>query len=175
MPTIDNIFRVNEVLSLIHGNLAGDLTAKVLAKHAAYSEFYFHRLFKQVTGESVHHYIRRTRLEAAANQLLFSPDLTVEHIAVNCGFLSLSSFSRAFKSIYSATPGQWRSLPRQTMASHIPPPLSDDPEINRAYQRSSLKPLPAPNIVTLEPCKVAYIRHKGYGRSIAAVYMRPLS
>jgi len=29
------------------------------------------------------------------------------------------------------------------------------------------KPLPEPDIVNLEPCEAAYIRHKGYGRSIA--------
>ena len=29
------------------------------------------------------------------------------------------------------------------------------------------KPLPEPDVVNLEPCEVAYIRHKGYGRSIA--------
>ena len=166
MPTVDAIFRINEVLSLIHGNLADDLRAGVLAKRAAYSEYYFHRVFKQVTNESVHQYIRRVRLEAAANQLLFSPSLTVEQIAVSCGFLSLSSFTRAFKSTYGNSPGQWRALPPKANKQDKLPFL-DDPEIRRAYKRMASKPLPEPDIVNLEPCEVAYIRHKGYGRSIA--------
>ena len=171
MANTDNIYRINEVLSWIHGNLAGDLRASVLAKRAAYSEHYFHRVFKQVTGEAVHHYIRRVRLETAANQLVFSPDLTVAQVAVNCGFVSLSSFTRAFKSVFTLAPGQWRAQPPQ-IGEGAKPLFLDDPELSAAYKRMTDKALPTPNIVNIEPCEVAYIRHKGYGRSIARAWQQ---
>jgi AraC family transcriptional regulator len=163
MIRIDSTYRINEVLSYIHRDISADLSAKKLAALASYSEQHFHRLFKTVTGEGVHQYIRRTRLETAANQLMFSTERNILTVAEACGFVSLSSFSRAFKSVYSVTPGEWRSggSTRDTYDS------LNDPEINAAYQRIQPKTLPKPDIVMLAPRKVAYVRHKGYGRSIS--------
>ena len=162
MSKIDHQFRINEILSVIHRDIAGDLSAKALASKASYSEHYFHRLFKNVTGESVHQYVKRTRLEAAANQLIFSPHLTVQNIAETCGFISLSSFTRAFKSCYSVTPGEWRSG-KEYDDKHY---FMSNPEINAAYRRLENAPLPVPKIVNLDPTPVAYVRHKGYDRTI---------
>ena len=163
MTTPDQRFRINEVLSTIHRDIRAELKAATFAQSVAYSTHHLHRIFKRVTGESVHEYIRRTRLEAAANQLMFAPELTVRQIAETCGFLSLASFSHAFKSIYHVTPGAWRSSHKRHQHRYF---LSD-PDINRAYQRMANRDLPTPNIVQLQPCHVAYIRHKGYGRGIA--------
>jgi AraC family transcriptional regulator len=166
MTRIDYTYRINEVLSCIHRDISADLSAKRLAALASYSEQHFHRLFKKVAGEGVHQYIRRTRLETAANQLMFSSERNIQTIAEACGFVSLSSFSRAFKSVYSVTPGEWRSVGSQR-GQHD---FLSDPDIHNAYQRIQLKTLPSPEIVTLKPRKVAYVRHKGYGRSISKAW-----
>ena len=163
MLKADHIYRINDVLSVIHNDISADLRAKTLAESAAYSEQHFHRLFKQVTGESVHQYVRRTRLEAAANQLMFTNELSVQTVAVQCGFSSLSSFSRAFKSVYGVTPGGWRAGEKYDGTHYF---LSD-PAIKEAYQHIQASDLPEPDIVQLEPRRVAYIRHTGYGRSIS--------
>jgi AraC family transcriptional regulator len=162
MQSTDHSYRINEILSVIHRDITADLHAKTLAKMAAYSEHYFHRLFKQVVGQSLHQYIRRVRLEAAANQLIFSPQLNVLEVAQNCGFQSLSSFSRAFRETYGMPPAKWRSGTRYQKQRHY---LSN-PEISSAYQRLETLSLPTPQIVNLPPREVAYIRHTGYGRSI---------
>lgn len=166
MQKNDHLYRINQVLSIIHSDIAGDLQAKTLAAQAAFSEQYFHRLFKKVTGVSLHQYIRRIRLEAAANQLMFSPQLTVAQVAETCGFASLSSFSRAFKSIYGTTPGDWRS----GVAYHQQHYFLSDPDIKSAYERLADKSLPAPQITELEPQQIAYIRHTGYGRGISETW-----
>lgn len=165
MSNVDHVYRINEVLSRIHQDITANLDAKTLACSIAYSEQHFHRLFKRVTGEPVHCYIRRTRLEAAANQLVFSPERPIRKIAESCGFMSLSSFTRAFKSIYGVTPGAWRAE-RVERRGESEKYFLDDPEIREAYQRIKGKPLPSPEIVMLKPKNVAYVRHKGYGRSI---------
>ncbi|GAL11556.1 transcriptional regulator AraC family [Vibrio astriarenae] len=65
------VSRINDVLFYIHQDIGRELSAKELADVAAYSEQHFHRIFKDVVGESIHQYIRRTRMEYAANQLMF--------------------------------------------------------------------------------------------------------
>ena len=104
-----HISRINDVLFYIHQDISQELAAKELADVAAYSEQHFHRIFKQVVGESIHQYIRRTRMEYAANQLMFDTKSTVLDIANNCGFNSLSSFSRAFKIRTGLSPKEYRN------------------------------------------------------------------
>ncbi|MBU2872333.1 GyrI-like domain-containing protein [Colwellia sp. E2M01] len=161
--TSQQISRINDVLYYIHQDISKELLAKELAGIAAYSEQHFHRLFKSVVGEAVHHYIRRARMEFAANQLMFDTQSSVLDIAAKSGFSSVSSFSRAFKSMFDRSPGQWRISERQ----HKNKPFLDDKEIAACYERLHNMPVPKCNIIKLPKRHVAYVRHQGYGRSIA--------
>ncbi|WP_070969744.1 AraC family transcriptional regulator [Vibrio sonorensis] len=159
--------RINDVLYHIHRDISSDLGARELAKIAAYSEQHFHRVFKDVVGESVAAYIRRVRIEYAANQLMFSSDLTVLEVANNCGFESVSSFSRVFKKRFQVSPGEWR---KGDIETNDKPYLSDS-EIAAGYRKVAKDPLAEPRIVEVEARKVAYVRHKGYGRSIKQAWL----
>lgn len=154
--------RINDVLYYIHKDISRDLPAKKLAEVAAYSEQHFHRIFKSVVGESIHQYIRRTRMEYAANQLMFDVDSSVLEIANKCGFNSLSSFSRAFKATFHVAPGAWR----QHDIDSDEKPYLKDPEIAAGYHRVALRQLPEPKILDVPPRFAAYVRHVGYNRSI---------
>jgi len=162
MATAQQVSRINDVLYEIHRDTSAELSGHMLSKVAAYSEQHFHRVFQDVVGESVHQYVRRARLEQAANQLMFDRTRPVLEVAEQCGFSSLSSFSRAFKFTFGVTPGQWRAEDR---SEGSPPYLTDD-EVATAYKRLRLVDLPAPELVELPSQQVAYVRHLGYGRSI---------
>jgi len=68
------------------------------------SPFHFNRVSKKITGESLHSYIRRVRLEHSANALLFIPDSSVTEILQSSGFASSSSSIDAFKEYFGVTP-----------------------------------------------------------------------
>lgn len=162
MSSEQKVSRINDVLAYIHQDITVELPAKDLADIAAYSEQHFHRIFKQVVGEPVHAYIRRARLEFAANQLMFDSKASVLEIATKSGFSSVSSFSRAFKSIFLMSPGQWR----QSESENKDKPYLKDAEIAAAYQRLDKSKCPAADIINLPNRHVAYVRHTGYDRSI---------
>ncbi len=159
--------RINDALYEIHRDISVNLSAKELAKTAAYSEQHFHRVFRQVVGETINSYIRRTRLEHVANQLMFDHNSSILSIAEKCGFTSLSSFSKAFKTQFGSTPGKWRI----TKTSSSGAPYLADPEISAGYQRIKNSPLPEPEILILDKQHVAYVRHKGYGRDIKKAWL----
>lgn len=163
MLTNQQVSRINDVLYFIHQDISKPLLAKELANIAAYSEQHFHRLFKTVVGEAVHQYIRRIRMEFAANQLMFDEAATVLDIATKSGFSSVSSFSRAFKLAMGISPGQWRDNENQQKEK----PFLADKEIAACYQRLDQMSLPKCELVELPKRHVAYVRHKGYGRDIA--------
>ncbi len=93
---------------------------------------------------------------------MFDLKRPIIEVAEQCGFSSLSSFSKAFKAHFEMTPGRWRTYDRSKMSASY----STDPEIEAAYKRLQTAILPIPNLVELPDRPVAYVRHLGYSRSI---------
>ena len=165
MAAIQQDARINDVLYYIHRDLSAPLTGAILARVAAYSEQHFHRVFQRITGESLHRYIRRIRLEQAANLLMFEPDTPVRDIALKSGYSSLASFTRVFGEQFGISPGRWRHQETPQML-----PYSNDPEIVAGAKRIAQQPLPVPDLIELPDQPVAYVRHLGYGRSIKSAW-----
>src|SRR5215831_15184056 len=99
--------RINRVIDYLRENLNRQVKLEELAKVACFSEFHFHRIFKAVSGETLNNFTNRLRLEKAARLLRFS-DKRLTAIALDCGFSSSATFSRAFRSGYGTSPRQFR-------------------------------------------------------------------
>ncbi len=99
--------RINRVIDYLRGNLDRQVKLEELAKVACFSEFHFHRIFGAVSGETLNNFTNRLRLEKAARLLRFS-DQSLTDIALDCGFSSSATFSRAFRSGYDTSPSQFR-------------------------------------------------------------------
>src|SRR5215475_9180540 len=99
--------RINRVIDYLRGNLDRQVKLEDLAKVACFSEFHFHRIFSAVSGETLNNFTNRLRLEKAARLLRFS-DKRLTAIALDCGFSSSATFSRAFRSGYGTSPSQFR-------------------------------------------------------------------
>ncbi|MCP4677758.1 MAG: AraC family transcriptional regulator [Deltaproteobacteria bacterium] len=102
------ISRINRVIDYIEANLDGDLSLEKLAKIASFSRFHFHRIFGAMVGETLNHFIGRVRVEKAASQLVSNPAKSITEIALDYGFSSSATFSRAFKEAFSVSPSEWR-------------------------------------------------------------------
>ncbi|RLA45393.1 MAG: AraC family transcriptional regulator [Gammaproteobacteria bacterium] len=163
--------RINEALYAIHRDLSHPWTAESLAKSAAYSTHHFHRIFKAVTGENLNTYIRRTRLERAANMLIFHGDMSATEIAQRCGFVSPSNFTHRFKEWFGETPTAWRDGGYRHFEDQIAQQHQDD-ELSDQLDNAASKELPPVSMVRRAPMRVAYIRHKGYDRSISRAWQR---
>jgi len=109
------IFTTNEkyeqaILStLIHiqTHLEGDLNLDVLAGRVGFSAYHFHRIFREILGEPVKEYIRRLRVERAAYRLKISEE-TILQIALDAGFKTHESFTRAFQRQFVIAPNKFR-------------------------------------------------------------------
>jgi len=99
------------VIDHLRANLDRQVKLKELAKVACFSEFHFHRIFGAVAGETVNQFTIRLRLEKAARLLRFSRQRLTD-IALECGFSSSATFSRAFRSGYDTSPSQFRKTGR---------------------------------------------------------------
>lgn len=75
-----------------------------------YSQYHFSRLFKVEVGIAPHQYLLNRRI-LEAKRMLANTRGTVEAIAFDCGFNSISHFIRAFKSATDLTPNEFRKIP----------------------------------------------------------------
>lgn len=102
------IARINRVIDYIKSNLEGDLSLEKLSSIANFSKFYFHRIFKSVTGENLNSCVGRMRIEKSAFMLIYNPSLSITSIAFDSGFSSPAVYSREFKAHFKLPPSQWR-------------------------------------------------------------------
>ena len=99
--------RIDRVIDHLRANLHRPVKLAELADVACFSEFHFHRIFTAVSGETLNGFTNRLRLEKAARLLRYSSK-NLTDIALDCGFSSSATFSRAFRSGYETSPSQFR-------------------------------------------------------------------
>ena len=99
--------RIDRVIDYLRENLHRPMKLTELANVACFSEFHFHRIFTALTGETLNNFTNRLRLEKAARLLRYS-EQSLTDIALDCGFSSSATFSRAFRSGYDTSPSQFR-------------------------------------------------------------------
>ena len=109
--------RINQVKCYIRQHIDEALNREELARIAGYSVIHFHRIFRAHVGETINVYVRRVRMERAARQLLAS-DGDVTTIALDSGYETHASFSKAFKQHFAVTPTEFREL-APTAAGHL--------------------------------------------------------
>ncbi|MFN0123912.1 MAG: GyrI-like domain-containing protein, partial [Blastocatellia bacterium] len=71
------------------------------------SAFHFHRVFRALTGETMFAFLQRRRLLRAI-EMIHEARFSLTDIALECGFDSGSSLSRAFRKQLGCTPTQYR-------------------------------------------------------------------
>ncbi|WP_394774393.1 helix-turn-helix domain-containing protein [Flavobacterium sp.] len=101
-------FRINKSIDYIKENLHEELSLEKLASLSNFSKFHFHRIFKSVTGTTLNEFIKNARIERSLFFLIHNSSKTINEIAIDCGFLSISSFSRSFREIQNVSPSEWR-------------------------------------------------------------------
>ena len=82
-----------------------------LAAEACLSPFHFSRLFRDATGLSPHRYVIERRIRAA-QKMLSSTQSPLVDVALETGFGSQATFTRAFRQVTGVTPSQFRDPSR---------------------------------------------------------------
>ncbi len=103
---MDHLGQIQRAVDYIEDHLNGDLNVDVISKVAGFSRWHFQTVFSAAVGDSLKEYIRTRRLTKAMSEL--ASDKRILDIALDAGFESQESFTRAFKLMFGSTPGECR-------------------------------------------------------------------
>lgn len=103
----DASYRAAPAIRRIESCYGEDIDFRCLAQLCAMSDRTFYRVFKQATGQTVQSYVKRIRLDHAAEALRMS-DGTITEIAMGTGFQDSNYFARAFRKSFGFSPTQYR-------------------------------------------------------------------
>lgn len=100
------IVRMERALAVLAARLDAPPTLAELAAAACVSPFHFHRIWRSMTGETVHRTVERLRI-AVAQQRLADDGGTVTAVAMDGGFGTPQSFARSFRRATGVSPTQF--------------------------------------------------------------------
>lgn len=100
--------KVLTIIELMEANLAEPLSLLEIADHVGLSRRQIERLFRQEMGRSPARYYLEIRLDRARH-LLIQSSMPVVEVAVACGFVSASHFSKCYRELYGRSPQQERA------------------------------------------------------------------
>src|SRR6185369_9908214 len=149
--------RIVRTLVYVQEHLDDTLELEQVASVAAFSSFHFHRIFRGLVGETLREYVRRLRLERAARNLK-RLDEPITTIALNAGFETHESFTRAFGDMFGLSPSAFRN-------AHKPAPESQP-----GYQLPDYGDPPPVEVKELPPMRVVFLRHVGAYNQVGATW-----
>lgn len=96
---------IDAILNYINTNLNSDLSLDKLSDKFYMSKYYLMHKFKKYTGYTIYNYIMQKRIIMANNLIKGGKPIT--EACFECGFGDYSSFLKAFKKIFGASPKQY--------------------------------------------------------------------
>jgi len=100
--------RINSVFRHVSIHFSEDIRLSQVAELTHLTQTSFSRFFKMITGETFTDYLNDFRISKACSLLTESTGLSIQQIAIECGFRSSTHFNRMFFRKKGCSPGSYR-------------------------------------------------------------------
>ncbi|QOV20033.1 helix-turn-helix domain-containing protein [Blautia liquoris] len=101
---------IRTLTDYINEHIDEPITLDTLASQAHLSKYHFVRVFKELTGMTVHDFVNHKRILKAC-ELIWEGE-AFSNISELCGFSDYSSFFRNFKAVYGISPREFKAMYR---------------------------------------------------------------
>lgn len=153
---ITQIERYKNLIQFIGENFKEEINIEKIEAISHYSYRNINRILKALHHETIGKYIKRVRLEKAAEYLKYSEE-QVSDIAINVGFSDVASFSKAFKKKFNCSPISFRQTTKNIQT------------INKQVI-DKLQPKPLSHTIEILPeFDILYLEHKGNFQNLKAI------
>lgn len=108
---------VNQSIDYIMRHLDEEISIEDVAAYCHFSKYYFSRVFKAETGESIYAFIKRLKMEQSAFRLKIEKDKSITDIGFDYGY-SPSNYCSAFKKHHNMSPSEFRRVVNNSCVPH---------------------------------------------------------
>lgn len=109
---------VKKAVNFIRNNYSQGIGVTEIAKHTGVSRSYLYKVFQENLKVSPKEFLTRLRI-MRARELLELTQLTIECVAVSCGYQDVLVFSKAFKQFMGRSPSFYRKLYRRSQRDKL--------------------------------------------------------
>jgi len=148
--------RYQLLLEYLDDHVGDNLTPEKIESVCFYSYRNINRIFQTLNSETIGQYVKRLRIEKAAEYLKYS-ESSVADIACSVGFSDTASFSKAFKKMLGTSP----SIYRETVT--IKREMNNDYRTERKFEPIAFE------LVERAELDVLYSQYRGSYENIAAM------
>lgn len=113
----ENVY-VRRAAEFVRNNYFHRIRVTDIARYVCVDRTYLYELFRKYLHVSPQDYLTNYRLTRAA-ELLTLTDLTLEEIALSCGYHNAGSFGKAFKAKRGITPAKYREKNRNEKREYL--------------------------------------------------------
>jgi AraC family transcriptional regulator len=113
---------LQRALDFVEADLFAPLPLAAIAERGGYSPWHFHRTFTALTGVTPATYVWKRRLSEICRRLV-ETDQPIVDLALDCGFESQATFTRAFTRQVGVSPGRFRRTRRFVVSAYLYPRL----------------------------------------------------
>ena len=108
---------VAQSIDYIMRHLDEEISIEDVADACHFSKYYFSRVFKAQTGESIYSFIKRLKMEQSALKLKIEKSRSITDVGYTYGY-SPSNYSSAFKKHHNISPVEFRSKINTAIIQH---------------------------------------------------------
>lgn len=108
---------VNKSIDYIIQHLEEEISIEDVADYCHFSKYYFSRVFKAETGESIYAFIKRLKMDQSALRLKMEKNKSITDIGCDYGY-SASNYSSAFKKHHNISPAEFRKSKNTSCVTH---------------------------------------------------------
>lgn len=112
----DSVY-VKKAVNFIQNNYFREIGVSEIAEHVGVSRSYLYKVFTKNLQASPKEFLTRLRL-VRARELLEITELSVESVAMSCGYQDVLVFSKAFKKEMGVPPSRYRKMYRKGECSY---------------------------------------------------------
>lgn len=152
--------RYTTLIEFLEKKFKSTIKAEDIEEVSFYSYRNINRIFLALQHETIGQFIKRRRLEKAAEYLKFST-VEISDIALEIGYGDIAAFSKSFKKHFGCNPSQFRNS--FTLQQKITNEILKDKTHNETTQELRFE------IETLPSIKIIYLQYKGAYENIKEI------
>ncbi len=109
---------VQKSINFIRNNYSSGIGVKDIAEHVCVSRSYLYKLFEETLQMSPKDFLTQFQI-SRSKELLTVTDLSIEGVAMSCGYGDALVYSKTFKKIMGMPPSVYRKTHRQEVREHL--------------------------------------------------------